>query len=227
MKFLNLLALILIPFLALQSDALAQGKKGKKKKSKKAKNELVLENRDDSLSYAIGVNLSFVLGQQGFSNVNTDALVAGLKQQDSIFSPEEVNSLIPQWLSELQKEAGQKFLAENAKKEGVVTTESGLQYMVIKEGTGEKPTLESKVTTHYHGTFTDGKVFDSSVERGEPASFPLNGVITGWQEGLQLMATGSKYRFFVPYNLAYGERGNRGIPPYATLIFDVELISFE
>jgi len=217
--------LLAIALLFIQGSSFAQ--KAKKKSKKESKNALVLENRDDSLSYAIGVNLSFVLTQQGFEGVQMDALMAGLKRIDSIFTAEEVNSLIPQWLSELQKEDGQKFLAENAKKEGVVSTESGLQYKVLKEGTGEKPSLESKVTTHYHGTLTDGKIFDSSVDRGEPASFPLNGVIAGWQEGLQLMNTGSKFRFFIPYNLAYGERGTRGIPPYATLIFDVELISFE
>lgn len=217
--------LLALALLFIQGSSFAQ--KAKKKSKKGSKNALVLENRDDSLSYAIGVNLSFVLTQQGFEGVQMDALMAGFKRTDSIFTAEEVNTLIPQWLSELQKEDGQKFLAENAKKEGVVSTESGLQYKVLKEGTGEKPSLESKVTTHYHGTLTDGKIFDSSVDRGEPASFPLNGVIAGWQEGLQLMNTGSKFRFFIPYNLAYGERGTRGIPPYATLIFNVELISFE
>lgn len=186
-----------------------------------------LDNRNDSLSYAIGVNLSFILAQQGFENLNPDVLVHGIKRTDSVFTAEEVNSLIPQWLSELQKEKGEDFLKANGEKEGVVTTESGLQYKVLKEAEGDKPSLEDKVTTHYHGTLMDGKVFDSSVERGEPASFPLNGVIKGWQEGLQLMSVGSKYRFFIPYNLAYGERGTRGIPPYATLIFDVELISID
>ncbi len=189
--------------------------------------EFSLNNRNDSLSYAIGVNLSFILAQQGFENLNPEVLVDGIKRRDSIFTAEEVNSLIPQWLSELQKEKGQDFLKANGEKEGVVTTESGLQYKILSDAEGDKPSLEDKVTTHYHGTLIDGKVFDSSVERGEPASFPLNGVIKGWQEGLQLMSVGSKYRFFIPYNLAYGERGTRGIPPYATLIFDVELISID
>ncbi len=122
-------------------------------------------------------------------------------------------------------EAGVQFLAENAKKEGVVTLPSGLQYQILKEGTGEKPTATSKVTTHYHGTLIDGSVFDSSVERGSPATFPVNGVIQGWQEGLPLMKKGAKYRFFIPQELAYGMRSpSPKIPAGSALIFDVELI---
>ncbi len=121
---------------------------------------------------------------------------------------------------------GQAFLAENKNKPGVTETPSGLQYEVIVEGTGPKPGPTTKVTTHYHGTTIDGKVFDSSVQRGQPLSFGLNQVISGWTEGLQLMPVGSKYRFFIPYNLAYGERGAGGaIPGGAALIFEVELIA--
>ncbi|MDG3085672.1 FKBP-type peptidyl-prolyl cis-trans isomerase [Vibrio hannami] len=120
---------------------------------------------------------------------------------------------------------GQAFLEENAKKEGVVTTESGLQYLVLKEGTGEvHPGTASTVKVHYHGTLMDGTVFDSSVERGEPISFPLNKVIKGWQEGVQLMVEGQKVRLFIPSNLGYGKNGTGPIPPGATLIFDVELL---
>lgn len=123
------------------------------------------------------------------------------------------------------KAAGAKFMAENAKKEGVKTLPNGMQYEVLKEGTGPKPTATSKVKTHYHGTLIDGTVFDSSVDRGEPATFPLNGVIKGWQEGIPLMSVGSKYRFYIPSELAYGDRGaGASIPPGATLIFEVELI---
>lgn len=126
------------------------------------------------------------------------------------------------------KEDGEKFLAENAKKEGVQTTSSGLQYQVIKQGEGAKPSANNAVTVHYKGTFIDGKTFDSSYDRGESISFPLKGVIAGWTEGLQLMPIGSTYRFFIPYKLAYGERGAGGaIPPFAALIFDVELLSFK
>lgn len=123
------------------------------------------------------------------------------------------------------KQAGEEFLAENAKREGVTVTESGLQYEVLTMGKGPKPTIESTVRVHYHGTLIDGTVFDSSVERGEPLEFPLGNVIKGWQEGLQLMPVGSKFRLFIPYTIGYGEQGaGDAIPPYATLIFDVELL---
>ncbi len=122
-------------------------------------------------------------------------------------------------------EEGKKFLEENAKREGVMVTPSGLQYKVITEGFGTKPKATETVVVHYRGTTIDGKEFDSSYKRNEPISFPLNGVIAGWTEGLQLMKTGAKYEFYIPYNLAYGERGAGAvIPPYATLIFEVELI---
>jgi len=123
--------------------------------------------------------------------------------------------------------AGEKFLAENATKENVVALPSGLQYMILNEGTGAKPSLHHTVTCHYHGTVINGDIFDSSVQRGRPASFPLNAVIKGWVEGLQLMPTGSKWRFFIPPHLGYGERQvSAVIGPNSTLIFDVELISF-
>ena len=123
------------------------------------------------------------------------------------------------------KAEGENFLAENAKKEGVVTLPSGLQYQVLKEGNGKSPKATDQVKCHYEGTLINGKIFDSSYRRNEPATFPLNGVIAGWTEGLQLMKEGAKYRFFIPFNLAYGTRGaGQDIPPYAALIFDVELI---
>ena len=129
-------------------------------------------------------------------------------------------------VSESVIEEGKKFLTENSKKVGVVTLESGLQYEIIKSGEGAKPTINDQVTTHYHGTLLDGTVFDSSVERGQPATFPVSGVIKGWTEALQLMTVGSKWKLFVPYDLAYGERGaGPKIGPYTTLIFEVELIS--
>ncbi|MBQ0033989.1 MAG: FKBP-type peptidyl-prolyl cis-trans isomerase [Bacteroidales bacterium] len=125
------------------------------------------------------------------------------------------------------KAEGERFLAENKLKEGVVTTESGLQYEVIKEGKGAKPVATDRVKVHYHGTLIDGTVFDSSVERGEPIVFGLNQVIAGWTEGVQLMSVGSKYRFFIPQELAYGSRQAGQIPPYSTLIFEVELLGIE
>ncbi|MFT5646902.1 MAG: FKBP-type peptidyl-prolyl cis-trans isomerase [Aureispira sp.] len=137
--------------------------------------------------------------------------------------------------SQRQKEAaakaladGQQFLKENTQREGIVTTASGLQYEILQEGEGDKPTLSSKVTTHYHGTLVDGTVFDSSVERGEPSSFGVNQVIKGWQEGIPLMSAGAKYRFYIPQELAYGMRSpSSSIPPGSTLIFEVELLSFK
>ena len=125
----------------------------------------------------------------------------------------------------VHKEAGEKYLAENAKNEGVITLPSGLQYQVLKEGNGKKPSAKDTVMCHYEGTLIDGTVFDSSYKRGEPATFPLQQVIAGWTEGLQLMQEGAKYRFFIPYRLGYGAGGaGASIPPYAALIFDVELI---
>jgi FKBP-type peptidyl-prolyl cis-trans isomerase FklB len=129
-----------------------------------------------------------------------------------------------QKMIEKAKAEGQEFLAENAKREGVKTTASGLQYEVLELGDGPKPTAESTVKVHYEGTFIDGKVFDSSYQHGEAIEFPLNGVIKGWTEGLQLMPAGSKYKLYIPYDLAYGEHGSRSIPPYTALIFTVELL---
>lgn len=119
---------------------------------------------------------------------------------------------------------GLKFLNENGKKETVITLFSGLQYEVLEEGDAETPRLTSQVTTHYHGTFINGEVFDSSVERGQPATFPVNGVIAGWTEALQLMGVGAKWRLYIPYYLAYGEKGSSNIKPFSTLIFEVELL---
>ena len=126
----------------------------------------------------------------------------------------------------LARVAGEAFLVNNAKIEGVETTTSGLQYKVLRAGTGPSPQLSNQVTVHYHGTLIDGIVFDSSVERGDPASFAVNKVIAGWKEGVQLMSAGAKYRFFIPQALGYGDRGTETtVPPFATLIFEVELLS--
>jgi len=125
------------------------------------------------------------------------------------------------------KKTGEDFLLANAKKPGIKSTASGLQYEVLVEGSGDHPDSNDKVTVHYHGTLMDGTVFDSSVDRGQNISFELNRVITGWTEGVQLMTPGSKYRFYIPQNLAYGERGQGKIGPYSMLIFDIELFSFE
>lgn len=124
------------------------------------------------------------------------------------------------------KEAGEQFLAENAKKDGIITTKSGLQYQILREGNGKAPKATDQVECHYEGTLIDGTKFDSSYDRGQTATFPLNQVIAGWTEGLQLMTEGAKYRFFIPYQLGYGERGaGAAIPPFSALIFDVELVA--
>jgi len=203
---------------------------------KAATSSNVLRNKLDSLSAAIGVSFSNSLTSQGISNINTDILTktiqSSLKGEKTTFSSEEANKFIGEYFQKLTEEKGavvkiegEKFLEENKKKTGVTTTESGLQYSVIKMGDGPKPTATDKVKTHYHGTLTNGTVFDSSVDRGEPVEFPVNGVIKGWTEALQLMPVGSKWKLFIPYSLAYGERAaGPQIPAYSALVFEVELL---
>ncbi|MCH1612100.1 MAG: FKBP-type peptidyl-prolyl cis-trans isomerase [Flavobacteriales bacterium] len=196
-----------------------------------------LNNEIDSVSYSLGVNIGENIKTQ-FPDIDLKNFEAAIKDvlddnKKPIISGADAQKTIQEYFTKQQAKAsesvveeGRKFLAENSKKENVVTLESGLQYEVIKTGEGAKPTLNDQVTTHYHGTLIDGTVFDSSVERGEPASFPVSGVIKGWTEALQLMNVGSKWRLFVPYDLAYGERGaGPKIGPFTTLIFEVELIS--
>jgi len=197
---------------------------------------------EQRVSYGVGRQLGDQLRNNPFKDFEIDAVQAGiadaLANATSQVSDEDLNaafSVVSKKLQALEeanaKEAaaeGETFLAENAKRDEVTVTESGLQYEVITTGEGEKPAAESTVSVHYHGTFTNGDVFDSSVERGQPAEFPVNGVIAGWTEALQLMTEGSKWKLTIPYGLAYGERGSQGaIPPYATLVFDVELLSIK
>lgn len=196
----------------------------------------------DKVSYALGLGIGSQLKSMGAESLNIDDFAQAIK--DSIagtqqIKPAEAQQIVQKFFQEQEekqraqaaengkkaREAGEKYLAENAKKDGVTVTESGLQYMILQEGTGKQPKASDSVKCHYEGFLIDGTVFDSSVQRGEPATFPLGGVIKGWTEGLQLMKEGAKYRFFIPYNLAYGEAGAAGaIPPYAALIFDVELL---
>ena len=191
----------------------------------------------EKVSYSLGVNVAKSVQAQGLESIDAPAIAKAFKDvfegNDLDISEEEANLVLQDYFTKLNNKAqeanigtGMKFLEENAKKEGVVTTASGLQYTVITKGDGVQPKETDNVTVHYHGTLLDGTVFDSSVERGQPASFPVNGVIPGWVEALQLMNVGSKYKLFIPSNLAYGERGAGGaIGPNATLIFEVELIS--
>ena len=204
--------------------------------SKKSAN---LKSAIDSASYAIGVSTGAGYKENLKTlpdSANVDALIAGfteaLKGQKTSMTPEAAQAFLQTYFMEASakqatkaKEEGDKFLAENKTKEGVITTESGLQYKVVTEGKGVKPTAEDKVKVHYKGTLLDGKVFDSSIERGEPAEFGVGQVIKGWTEGLQLMPVGSKYTFWIPSDLAYGERGaGQDINPNSVLVFEVELL---
>ncbi len=192
----------------------------------------------DSFSYSLGILIGNNLKNEGITNISAPDLVEAL--EDVLMGKGKIavhnaNELVQKTMSEkaaLQsagvKEEGEKFLAENKNKPGIITTPSGLQYEVIQMGTGKKPSLQDKVKTHYHGTLINGKVFDSSKQRGEPISFPVNGVIKGWTEALQLMPVGSKFKLYIPYQLAYGERGaGADIKPFSALIFEVELLDIE
>ena len=198
----------------------------------------------DKLSYALGLGIGQQLQQMGAGkdlNINdfAQSIRDVLDGNDLKVSHREAQKIVNEYFQQQEarlqaeqaakgkvaKEAGEKYLAENAKKEGIITTKSGLQYQVLREGNGKRPTAKDTVKCHYEGFLIDGTVFDSSIQRGEPATFPLQQDIAGWTEGLQLMQEGGKYRFFIPYRLAYGEGGaGQLIPPYAALIFDVELI---
>ena len=198
---------------------------------------LQLKDQKDKVSYSLGLNIGFNLGRQNIS-INPDVLTAGIKDaiagkpQLTTDQVKETMAAFEKDMTEKQKVAGEKnaaegtkFLEENKKKEGVKTTASGLQYKSIKEGTGAQPKGNDTVTVNYRGTLINGTEFDSSYKRGQPATFPLNGVIKGWTEGLQLMKAGSKYQLFIPPNLAYGDRAvGPDISANSTLIFDVELI---
>ena len=197
----------------------------------------------DKVSYALGIGIGHQLANMGGSELNIDDFAQAVKDvlagNELKIKSSEAQQIVQEFFAQqeqkinqqrqeagkMHKEQGEKYLAENAKKDGVITLPSGLQYQVLKVGNGKKPSAKDQVKCHYEGFLIDGTVFDSSVQRGEPAVFGLQQVIAGWTEGLQLMQEGAKYRFFIPYRLAYGEGGAGGaIPPFATLIFDVELI---
>ena len=197
----------------------------------------------DKVSYALGIGIGRQLSQMGAADLNIDDFVQAIKDViagDLKLGDAEVQQIVQEFFAKQEekqkaeaaekgkaaKQDGEKFLAENGKKEGVITTASGLQYQVLREGNGQSPKATDTVECHYEGTLIDGTKFDSSYDRGQTATFPLNQVIAGWTEGLQLMKEGGKYRFFIPYELGYGERGaGASIPPFSTLVFDVELVS--
>ncbi|MFI5253329.1 MAG: FKBP-type peptidyl-prolyl cis-trans isomerase [Bacteroidota bacterium] len=204
-----------------------------------------LKDRIDKISYSLGVSISKNLKRQNF-DIHVDALIKGFKDAESnskfLMTEQEMEETLVAFqketmtkasekskkLAEENKKKGEAFLASNKAKDSVVTLTDGLQYKILHEGTGKMPTLEDTVTVNYRGYLIDGTEFDNSYKRGSPATFPLGGVIQGWQEALQLMKTGAKWQIFIPSNLGYGEKGSgAGIPPNAVLIFDVELISFK
>ncbi len=226
--------------LLLMSGAYAQ--KDKKKKKNKGKQTIeapakpALRNQADSLSYAIGINIGSNINNQQIDSLNVDMLTFALKtavKKDTLLMTEmQAMSYLQTYFQAHQarmvakgKAEGEKFLAENKTKPGIVTTGTGLQYLVLKDGTGGYPKPTDKVKVHYVGTLLSGKQFDSSIDRGEPAEFPVNQVIKGWTEALQMMKVGSKWRIFLPSDLAYGDQGTGGdIPPNSVLIFEVELL---
>ncbi len=194
-----------------------------------------LESEQDKYSYGLGMMIGERVLKQ-YEDVDYDLLLEGMKAQHqsetTLLSLQEAGEALNAYMekalaaqSEANKKRGEDYLKANADKEGITTTESGLQYKVLTQGDGAKPAATDQVTVHYRGTLIDGTEFDSSYSRGEPTSFALNQVIPGWTEGVQLMSVGSKYQFFIPYELAYGERGAGGsIGPFETLIFEVELL---
>lgn len=189
-----------------------------------------------AVSYCVGMSIAESLAQQNLSNLSVESFAEAIEDvfqgKNLKYTPEQANAIIQQYMQNatqemfaVNKTAGEAFLSDNFKKEGVQTTLSGLQYEVLTAGNGAKPGPTSQVTVHYHGTLIDGTVFDSSIQRGAPATFGVNQVIPGWTEALQLMNTGSKYRLFIPQELAYGANAPGGtIQPYMALIFDVELL---
>jgi len=206
--------------------------------------KITLKSNQDSVSYVIGIQMAQSL-EQIREDVDTELIIKAMRAQlagkESLIEDAKSQSIMRKFSNDIRQKQqaereqlaqknladGAAFLEENKTKEGVITTESGLQYIVLKEGDGPKPKATDKVKVHYVGTTLDGKEFDSSISRGEPASFNVNGVIRGWTEALQLMNVGSKYKLFIPSELAYGARGNRNIEPNSTLIFEVELLGIE
>lgn len=245
---MKLLTLSLCFALLATAPLFAQSKKQLKAEIEQLKSDIErlkqpkkpdLSSKHAKVSYAIGTMIASNLKQQEIDSLQLDALQAAfrdvLTEQPLQLQPEEAEQVVQNYMQELMEaqqakaiEEAAAFLKENRKKEGVQETASGLQYKVIRKGSGKSPGPKDRVTVHYTGMLPDGTVFDSSVERGEPATFGISQVIPGWTEALQLMQEGAKWTLYIPHELAYGERGARGvIPPYSTLIFEVELLKVE
>ncbi len=199
-----------------------------------------LTTKEDTVFYSLGVSIGNNMKSLSLEDVNTDILSQGLSDmindKELAIAPEQAEMILQKYFNDLQvkkneknKKDGEEFLAKNKEKEGVITLESGLQYKILKSGNGKQATKNSVVTVNYHGTLIDGTVFDSSVDRGEPAQFPVTGVIQGWQEIIPMMRVGDKWKVFIPQELAYGERVRPGGPiePYMALIFEIELLDVQ
>ncbi len=230
---------LVLPFLVLMAFSVGAQKKTVKKPAPKASSQLSLKTTTDSLSYAFGISLGEFLKNQGVSFINYPllnlAITHSIKGQKTYLDVNSANAIISSVgetkrtkLAAAEKQNGAKFLAQNKQRAGVMVTPSGLQYEIITKGTGALPTIEDTVTAHYRGTLITGKEFDNSYSRGEPLSIPVAGVIPGWTEALQLMPVGSKWKLFIPSDLAYGDYGaGHDIPGGAALIFDIELIDIK
>jgi FKBP-type peptidyl-prolyl cis-trans isomerase len=237
--------LIFILTLTISTSIVAQSKKEMQTEIEKLKSEITelkkpktvnMEDPMVKISYSLGTLMAANVKAQGADSLDLEALSTGLKDvlegKTLLVDQNEAMGLVQNYMqqammrkAEKAKEAGQQFLANNKAKEGVITTASGLQYKVLQQGNGKQPTAQDRVTVHYAGTLIDGTPFDSSIKRGQPATFGVSGVIRGWTEALQLMKEGDKWMLYIPYDLAYGERGSGAqIPPYSTLLFEVELI---
>lgn len=231
---------LMLPFCALALNAQTKAKTTTVKKTtttvKKVAPAIVFKSTLDSASYAFGNTMATSMKNDGLNSLNYELLVKGLKDAfgnaTPLISKDKSQEAISKLFANVSKQKyapaiaeGKAFLEKNKLQTGVQVTPSGIQYQVITRGTGIRPKATDTVLVNYKGTLLNGKQFDSSYDRNEPLSLPLNGVIAGWTEGVQLMQTGSKYKFFIPYNLAYGERGaGADIPPYSTLIFEIELL---
>jgi FKBP-type peptidyl-prolyl cis-trans isomerase len=232
----KLLITLLIPCCAIAVDAQTKKKPVAKKTVSTAAVPVKFAGTTDSASYAFGMSMAASLKSGGLKTLNYDLLMKGLKAefsgQKTALTQQSAQAAIANTFKTVSQAKfssniaeGKKFLENNKKTPGVQSTASGLQYLVLTQGTGTKPTATDSVLVHYKGTLLNGKQFDSSYDRGEPITLTLDRVIPGWTEGMQLMSSGSKYKFFIPYQLAYGERGaGQDIPPYSTLVFEIELL---
>ena len=221
--------------LSVQAQNKPATKSAAKPTAKSTTQKPVFKNMVDSVSYAIGLSEAKFMKQQGITKINSAILAKAIDDvingKEQALTDQEANTCVMSYINQVQMSKskstiveGEKFLAENKKRPEVKTTASGLQYEVLKEGTGVRPTVDDSVVCHYAGSLTNGSEFESSYKRGEPITFALRGVIPGWTEGLQHMTVGSKYKFYIPYKLAYGVQDNGNIPGGSTLIFEVELL---